>query len=98
MLGNVVNSIDWLQFRKVINNSPTVSQYLKQHGISGKVWLCPNAVSNGRIGNPDYLTGVECTVSSIPSEVKDKHVWNHFREGGFECIVWYNEEDYSYTV
>lgn len=80
------------------NTDLTVSQYIKQKGVVGKIWLCPHLVSNGKIGNPSTLTGFECTSSSIPEDIKQKRVWTHFREGGFECIVWYNDEDYSYTV
>ena len=81
-----------------LENALTVEQYIKQKGITGKVWVCPHLVSNGKIGNPDYLTGVECTTSSIPEIVKCKKVREHFREDNFECIVWQNDEDYAYEV
>lgn len=74
----------------------TVEQYIKQKGITGKVWLCPHLVSNGKIGNPEYLSGIECTASTIPDIVRPKKVKSTFREGGFECITWYNDEDYAY--
>lgn len=80
-----------------LSTALTVAQYVKQKGLSGKVWICPNAVSNGKIGNPDYLSGLECTVSTIPEVIRNKKVYRHFREDNYECIVWYNDEDYHYV-
>jgi hypothetical protein len=74
----------------------TVEQYITQKGITGKVWVCPHIVSNGKISNPIRFSGIECTATSIPDDVKPKKVKSHFRELGTECIVWYNDEDYSY--
>ena len=74
----------------------TVEQYINQKGIVGKVWVCPHLVSNGKISNPIIFSGIECTVSTIPEEIKGKKVKTHFRELNTECIVWYNDEDVSY--
>jgi hypothetical protein len=80
-----------------VENALPVEQYIKQKGLTGKVWMCPHAVSNGKIGNPDYLSGIECTVSTITPELKQKKVISFFREDRFNCIVWYNDEDYAYS-
>lgn len=75
-----------------VTTSPTVEEYVKEHDCS-KVWVCPHLVSNGRIGNPTYLGGVECTSSTIPEPVKSKKVRKVFKQDGFLCIIWQNDED-----
>lgn len=74
----------------------TVEQFIKQKGLVGKAWTCPHLLSNGKIGNPEYFYGVECAINNIPKEILPKKMSNYFREGGFHCIVWYNDEDYVY--
>lgn len=78
-----------------VTTSPTVEEYVREHD-SSKVWVCPHLVSNGKIGNPTYLGGVECTPSTIPEQVKPKKVRKVFKQGGFLCIVWQNDEDYKW--
>ena len=74
----------------------TVSQYIKQKGLTGKVWTCAHLVSNGKIGNPEWYYGIECTTSTVPAEIRDKKVMRFFKEGGFNCFIWFNDEDYHY--
>lgn len=75
--------------------APTVQEYVKSRHVN-KIWVCPSKVSNGKIGNPDYLKGVECTASTIPEKVRNKLVRTTFRDNGFECIIWENDEDIDF--
>ena len=75
--------------------APTVQEYVKSNHVN-KVWVCPSKVSNGRIANPEYLRGVECTASTIPEKVRTKLVRTTFRDNGFECIIWENDEDVDF--
>ena len=78
-----------------LTNAPTVAEFVKCNR-STKVWLCPSLVSNGKISNPSYLSGIECTGTTIPDNLKDKKVRHSFKEEGFECIIWENDEDTSF--
>ena len=76
-------------------SAPTVQDYVKEHNF-GKVWVCPHLVSNGRISNPGYMGGIECTASTIPEEVKLKKVRKAFKQADYACIIWQNDEDYKW--
>ena len=75
-----------------LTNAPTVEEYVKENGYT-KLWLCPSAVSTGRIGIEPIFRGYECSASSIPEKIKTKKVRKHFRENGVHCIIWENDED-----
>ena len=75
-----------------LTNAPTVQEYVEQKGCS-KLWLCPSIVSNGKIGNPLYLSGLECSKNTIPDIIRNKKVRRHYQENGVECIIWENDED-----
>lgn len=78
-----------------LTNAPTVEEYVNDKGCK-RLWLCPSLVSNGKIGNPPYLSGLECSASTIPDQVKGKKVRRHFNENGVECIIWENDNDISF--
>lgn len=90
--------IDYKEFIQTIDEDMTVQEFITRKALSGKAWTCAHLVSNGRISNPDWYFGTECTIQSIPQQVRDKKILKYFREGGFHCIIWNNDEDYTYSV
>lgn len=75
-----------------LTNALTVEEYAQIKGYT-RLWLCPSILSNGKIGNPPYLGGLECSTSTIPAEVRNKKVEKVFKEGSLQCIIWHNDED-----
>ena len=72
----------------------TVEEFCKSKSHN-RFWLCPSAVSTGKISRPVHLGGVECTSSTIPEEVKYKRVRTYFPDGEFICVIWENDEDHN---
>lgn len=69
----------------------TLSEFVK--GLhTQKLWLCPRLLRDAKLSQDPLLQGIECTPSTIPEELRDKHVTRHFREGKTDCIIWENEE------
>ena len=79
-----------------IEVASTVLEHAKSKGCN-RLWLCPHAVSTGRVDISSIFRGLECSTSTIPEELKNKKVWTHFKEDNMECIIWYNDLDYSYN-
>lgn len=75
-----------------LTNAPTVLEYVKEHDYS-RLWLCPSIVSNGKISNPPWMYGYECTQNTIPDEIKNKKVRRHYKENNVDCIIWENDDD-----
>lgn len=75
-----------------LTNAPTVQEYVKEHHYT-KLWLCPSIVSNGKIGNPSWMSGYECSAGTIPPEIRDKKVRKHYKENNIVCIIWENDDD-----
>lgn len=78
-----------------IETASTVLEHAKSKGCN-RLWLCPHAVSTGRLDISPIFRGLECSASTIPEELKNKKVWSRFKEDNMECIIWYNDTDYSY--
>ena len=78
-----------------LQNAPTLGEYIKTHKYP-KIWLCPSLVSDGRIKRNPLWDGIDCTPSTIPSELKDKKVRKTFNDCGTHCIIWENDEDVSF--
>lgn len=77
-------------------DAPTVIELVKRKGLT-KLRLCPHMVSNGRINNPEWLSGYDCTSYTIPEEVKNRKVVHHHKELKCDYIVWYFDEDEKYS-
>ena len=67
----------------------SVASLAKEKGVS-KVWLCPRLVTNTSFNRPSYLAGIECSVNSIPEEIKERRVTRYFHENNTLCIIWEN--------
>lgn len=78
-----------------LSNAITVEEHVRRSGHH-KLWLCPSLVSDGRINVNPLWQGIECTSNTIPDKIKSKLVRERFRDGGFECIIWENDEDISF--
>lgn len=72
-----------------ITEKITVEEYVNKNKLR-KLWLCPNLVNSGKIVNGPTLSGLECTSSTIPSELKTKEVTRHFKEDNTDCLIWRN--------
>ena len=77
---------------EILNTDLTVDEFIKEKHITGKVWVCAHLISNGKLGNPEWMYGMDCTVASIPKEVKSKKVRSYFKDCGYHCIVWVNDD------
>lgn len=60
-----------------------------------KIWLCPHLVFTDKIDAGPLLTGIDCTKSTIPVELKDKNVTKSFVESSIQCIIWENDDEES---
>ena len=78
-----------------LSSALTVEQHVKQKSCH-RLWLCPSAVSTGRVDIDPIFRGLECSASTIPEPLKTKKVRTRFREANMECIIWENDQDYSY--
>lgn len=56
-----------------------------------KIWLCPHEVKHPKFVPHPFLTGIECSKSTIPDGLKDKRVTKQYVDGGFQCIIWFND-------
>ena len=68
----------------------TVEQLVKS-SVVNKIWLCPHVVHKPSFSTNNLLKGIECTKSTVPKQLLDKEVRKEFKEGGFLCIIWYND-------
>lgn len=75
-----------------LDEALSVEEFVKQRNLN-KLWLCPHEVSNGKVVNPPWLAGFECSPSTIPDEIKDRKVVKHFKENSTLCIIWYYQEN-----
>lgn len=75
-----------------LENAPTVEEFVRTKNCN-KFWLCPSAVSSGKISRPFYLGGCECTTGTVPDEIKQKKVRKSFGDNDTFCIIWENDED-----
>lgn len=81
---------NYAKHKFTLEDAPTVSDFVQQQGFT-KVWLCPTIVSNSTFKTPAYLGGIECAAYNIPELICNKKVRKHFRESGFDCIIWEND-------
>lgn len=79
-------------FNLDLEHALTVEEHARRKG-NNKIWLCPHIVHNPRFNPVPILHGFECTLSTIPNPIKNKKVRKSWREDGFECIIWHNEDD-----
>lgn len=75
----------------------TVQEQVTQSGKS-KLWLCPDVVFNPKFNPNLYLGGYECSKSSIPKELREREVFKHFPDNGFECIIWRNDIEFEQNL